>query len=185
MADVDRPTLPFEVDVAPPTLPRHLAPMQARLAAGAFNSADHLFEVKWDGVRALVARDDRGLRIWDRRGTDLLSRLPELGSIAHQLPEGVLLDAEVVVCDARGRPRYELIAGRLGPKSRKTGRGPLVLAFDLLYDDYRPLLGRPLEERRARLAGALLGLAASSCQSTSSTMGNRFSKPSWSMTSRA
>jgi bifunctional non-homologous end joining protein LigD len=157
MTDLDRPTLPFEVQLAQPALPRHLAPMQPRLAAGAFNSAEHLFEVKWDGVRALVARDERGLRIWDRRGTDLLDRLPELATVARQLPEGALIDAEVVVCDARGRPRYELLAGRLGPKSRKTGRGPLVLAFDLLYESYRPLLARPLEERRARLAKALLG----------------------------
>lgn len=157
MADVDRPTLPFDVQVTHASLPGHLIPMQPKLAAGAFNSADHLFEVKWDGVRAMVARDERGLRIWDRRGEDLLARVPELRSIAQQLPEGVLLDAEVVVCDARGRPRYELLAGRLGPRSRKTARGPLVLAFDLLYEGYRPLLGRPLEERRTRLVRTLLG----------------------------
>lgn len=148
----DDPTLPLVVEDAPAGLPRHLGPMHPRLAAGPFNSADHLFEVKWDGVRALVAKDERGLRVVDRNGADLLARLPELASLGRHLPDGVLLDGEVVVCDAKGRPRYELLAGRLGPKGAKRGHGPLFLAFDLLYDAYRPLLARPLLERRERLA---------------------------------
>jgi bifunctional non-homologous end joining protein LigD len=137
-------------------LPRHLAPMQPRLAANAFNSADFLFEVKWDGVRALVAKDAAGLRITDRGGRDLLARLPELGRAARQLPDGTLLDAELVSCDAQGRPRYELLAARLGPARRKAGRGPLLLAFDLLYESHRSLMPRPLHERRERLARLVL-----------------------------
>jgi ATP-dependent DNA ligase len=144
--------LPFEVAEAPSALPRHLAPMQPRLAAAAFNSEEFLFEVKWDGVRALIAREGESLRITDRHGEDLLERLPELGRAARQLPEGVLLDAEIVSCDKRGRPRYELLAARLGPAARKAGRGPLALAFDLLYESYRSLMDRPLVERRERLA---------------------------------
>ena len=144
--------LPLEAADDLPPLPRHLTPMQPRLAAAAFNSEDYLFEVKWDGVRALVARDASGLRITDRHGGDLLGQLPELARAARQLPEGTLLDAELVACDARGRPRYELLAARLGPARRKSGRGPLLLAFDLLYESYRPLMDRPLRERRERLA---------------------------------
>lgn len=133
-------------------LPRHLEPMQPRLAAAAFNADDFLFEVKWDGVRALVARDAHGVRVTDRHGADLLARVPELDAAARQLPEGVLLDAELVACDRRGRPRYELLAARLGPAGRKTAAGPILLAFDLLYEAYRPLMDRQLVERRERLA---------------------------------
>lgn len=126
--------------------------MQPRLAASAFNSEDWLFEVKWDGVRALVSKDAHGVRVIDRHGDDLLPRLPELARVARQIPAGVLIDTEIVFCDTRGRPRYELLAARLGPAARKAGRGPLLLAFDLLYDAWRPQMDRPLQERRERLA---------------------------------
>lgn len=145
-------TLPLDVVESRNALPRHLAPMQPRLAASAFNSEDWLFEVKWDGVRALVSKDAQGVRVTDRHGDDLLARLPELGRVARQLPDGVLVDAEVVSCDKRGRPRYELLAARLGPAARRAGNGPLLLAFDLLYEAWRPLMDRPLLERRERLA---------------------------------
>lgn len=129
--------------------------MRPRLASAPFNSREHLFEVKWDGIRAFLGRDRDGLRAVDRHGGDLLPAVPELRDA--KIPEGVLLDGEVIVCDSRGRPSYDLLAGRLGPRAAKRGRGPIFVAFDLLYDGYRPLLRRPLEERRAKLLA--LGIA--------------------------
>src|SRR5438132_3116079 len=135
--------------MAPAALPRTLAPMRPRLARSGFNSPDHLFELKWDGIRALVSNDQAGLRIVDRNGGDLLGAIPELRTL--RLPEGTLLDGEIIVCDSRGRPNYDLLVGRLGPTSSKRGKGPLFVAFDPLYEDGRSLLGLPLEERRIRL----------------------------------
>ena len=129
--------------------------MRPRLARQAFNSSEYLFELKWDGIRALASRDASGLRVVDRRGGDLLPAVPELREL--RLPEGTLVDGEIVVCDSRGRPSYDLLAGRLGPKAAKRGRGPIFVAFDLLYSDGRPLIGRPLTERRARLQAAGIG----------------------------
>src|SRR5438552_5553875 len=128
---------------------RSFSPMRPRLAAEGFNSPDHLFELKWDGIRAMVSNDQAGLRIVDRNGGDLLAAIPELRTL--RLPEGTLLDGEIIVCDSRGRPNYDLLVGRLGPKSSKRGKGPLFVAFDLLYEDGRSLLGLPLDERRIRL----------------------------------
>jgi ATP-dependent DNA ligase len=150
-----RPTL-LDAQVGPAGLPRTLAPMRPRLAAEAFNSSDHLFEVKWDGIRAQVAQDAAGLRIADRHGGDLLPAVPELRGL--RLPLGTLLDGEIIVCDSRGRPSYDLLVGRLGPKHAKRGRGPIFVAFDLLFENHRSLLGRPLGERRRRLLdGGLAG----------------------------
>jgi bifunctional non-homologous end joining protein LigD len=140
----------LEIGDTQAALPRDLVPMRPRLAANAFNSPDHLFELKWDGIRALASMDRGRLGIADRSGGDLLPLVPELAQMP--VPEGAVLDGEIVVCDSRGRPSYDLLTGRLGPKSAKRGRGPVFVAFDLLYEDRRPLLARPLEERRRRLA---------------------------------
>lgn len=148
------PTL-IPVEEARSGLPKRVAPMRPRLAAGPFNSPDHIFEVKWDGVRALAARDRDGLRLSDRHGGDLLKLVPELRDM--RIPEGAFLDGEVIVCDRRGRPSYDLLASRLGPRAARRGRGPLFVAFDLLYEEYRPLLSRSCEMRRSRLLAMGLG----------------------------
>src|SRR5438445_9991200 len=124
------PTL-IDVREAVGALPRALIPMRPRLAARAFNSPEYVFELKWDGIRALAARDGTGLRVTDRGGADLLPAVPELREL--RLPEGVVLDGEIVVCDSRGRPSYDLLAGRLGPTAATRGRRPVFLAFDILY----------------------------------------------------
>jgi len=124
--------------------------MRPRQGAWAFNSSEYVFELKWDGIRALASRDRGVLRVTDRSGGDLLPLLPELAQLP--VPEGAVLDGEVVVCDSRGRPSYDLLAGRLGPRAAKRGFGPVCVAFDALYLDRRPLVTRPLTERRRRLA---------------------------------
>ncbi len=139
----------LDVPDARVAIPRDLAPMRPRVAAAAFNSPDHLFELKWDGLRAFAGRDREGLRVTDRWGGDLLPLVPELADL--RIPEDTLVDGEIVVCDSRGRPSYDLLAGRLGPRAAKRGRGPVFVAFDLLYERGRSLLARPLEERRRRL----------------------------------
>ena len=148
------PTL-IDVGEATSALPRAMVPMRPRLARRAFNSPEYVFELKWDGIRALASYDSSGLRVTDRAGGDLLPAVPELRDM--RLPEGTVLDGEIVVCDSRGRPSYDLLAGRLGPKAAKRGRGPIFVAFDLLYAEGRPLISRPLAERRARLLGAGVG----------------------------
>src|SRR5256714_13249141 len=106
----DHPVL-LDPPAGPPSLPRTLAPMRPRLAEQGFNSPDHLFELKWDGIRALVSNDRAGLRVVDRNGGDLLPAVPELRT--PRLPEGTLRHGESLVCHARGRPGYDRPGRRL------------------------------------------------------------------------
>jgi bifunctional non-homologous end joining protein LigD len=148
---VDRPTL-IDVAEARTGVPRAIPPMHPRLALRAFNSPEYFFELKWDGIRALLSRDHTGVHLRDRAGGDLLPAVPELRDA--RIPEGIVLDGEIVVCDSRGRPSYDLLAGRIGPKAAKRGRGPVFVAFDLLHHDGRPLLTKTLADRRTRLLAA-------------------------------
>jgi bifunctional non-homologous end joining protein LigD len=68
----------------------------------------YAFEVKWDGFRALVSTMD-GLRVRSRRGWDMTERLPELTS----LPEGLVLDGELVALGDDGRPSFPLLSNRI------------------------------------------------------------------------
>src|SRR2546428_13716446 len=99
--------------------------MRPRLARRAFNSPDFVFEVKWDGIRALAARDAAGLRVTDRAGGDPLPAVPELPEMS--LPEGTPLDGETLVCDSRARPTSDLLPARVGPTPPNRGRGPVFV----------------------------------------------------------
>ncbi len=124
--------------------------MLAREAAGAFDDPAFLFEVKWDGYRALLERDGRGhVHLWGRSGRDLGGDLPDLrAGLGEELRRPCLLDGEVVA----------LRDGRSDMTRLRARREPLVyMAFDLLRWDGGDLLELPLRERRARLGAVPAG----------------------------
>ncbi|MFJ4918618.1 non-homologous end-joining DNA ligase [Streptomyces sp. NPDC088725] len=123
------------------------------------------FEVKWDGVRCVVAAPGDGtVRLTTRAGNDATPRYPELAALGEQLRgTPAVLDGEVVVLDARGRPDFGLLQRRMGVANpRRAARLAMeypvqLVLFDIMYLAGRSLLGLPYEERRSVLAG--LGLA--------------------------
>ena len=121
------------------------------------------YEVKWDGVRALVAVDGGRLTVTSRNGNDVTSSYPELAALAAQLStRSVLLDGEVVAFDAQGRTDFGRLQARMhvGAPSAALRRDTPVqlLLFDVLHLDGASLLDRSYDERRAALeALGLLG----------------------------
>jgi bifunctional non-homologous end joining protein LigD len=125
-----------------------IQPIIPSLRKEPFDHADWLFDVKYDGFRALC-HIERGRCLLISRNGKPLSRFASLGdelAAVLALDEAVL-DGEVIVADETGRPQfYELL--------RRTA-APAYVAFDLLWccgTDLRPL---PLRERRAALRGLL------------------------------
>jgi bifunctional non-homologous end joining protein LigD len=144
-------------------LPAHIEPMLARIGTP-FDSGDHLFETKWDGVRAVTYVEGGRHRMHGRRRSDLAARYPELGFLA-ELPPGLVLDGELVVLAADGRPDFRAIVGRENASGARAEaaarRHPVVyVVFDLLYLDGAPLLDRPLRARRQLLEQLTSGLAS-------------------------
>ncbi len=136
-------------------LPEFVAPMLATLVDEAFDSEQHLFEIKWDGIRALTFAEGGGYRALTRNRQDLKPSYPELAPLAR-LPEGTLLDGELVVL-SDGRPNFSRSLERMQAKAKlrvetlaRTSPAQYVV-FDLLYLRGESLLARPLSERRARL----------------------------------
>jgi DNA ligase D-like protein (predicted ligase) len=136
-------------------LPEFVAPMLATLVDEPFDSEQHLFEIKWDGIRALTFAEGGGYRALTRNRQDLKPSYPELAPLAH-LPEGTLLDGELVVLEG-GRPDFSRVLERMQAKTKlrvealARSAPAQYVVFDLLYLAGKSLLSRPLHERRARL----------------------------------
>ncbi len=117
------------------------------------------FEVKWDGIRALVAHQPgAGMRILSRRGEQITDRYPELSDIAEALgAREAILDAEIVALDDSGRPSFQRLQRRMGVTApltirRRLAETPVTLiAFDLLSLDGKQTVDLPYERRRELL----------------------------------
>jgi DNA ligase-1 len=149
-ADVSRP-YPFCLAHPLEGSPEHLG-----------NIEDWLAEWKWDGIRAQCIRRGDSLAIWSR-GEDLITeRFPELHADAALLPNGTVLDGEIVAWKAGRVMPFGALQRRIGRQSlggRILEDVPVrFIAFDLLEGDGQDIRSLPLRERRARLEKQLEGL---------------------------
>jgi bifunctional non-homologous end joining protein LigD len=137
-------------------IPRDLKPMLA--VAGALPTDDDKwsYEVKWDGVRALVAVDGGRITLTSRNGNDVTSHYPELRGLGLQLgSRQALLDAEIVAFKAEGRSDFGLLQARMHvgkPGAALLRSTPVqLMVFDVLHLEGKSLLDLPYDERRAAL----------------------------------
>jgi bifunctional non-homologous end joining protein LigD len=146
-------------------LPNAILPMMAVASSVLPLGPDWLYEVKWDGVRALCWIDKQAeksqLRITSRKGTAIEQQYPELQEIAQTLDaQSAILDGEIVVFDENGVPSFQLLQNRIGASSRSVSKlaqsYPVsYFAFDLLYLDGYDLRATPLAERKQLLASVV------------------------------
>jgi len=143
-------------------MPQDLRPMLAKPGGLPRDDAAFAYEVKWDGVRALVTVEGGRARGRSRRGRDITGSYPELRELGRALgATEVLLDGELVAFDADGRPSFERLQRRMHASEtaarRLAPRIPVTyVAFDLLHLDGRTVLARPYSERRRLLDGLKL-----------------------------
>lgn len=137
-------------------------PLQAEPATlGAVG--DWLAEWKYDGIRAQLVRRAGGCWIWSRGEELVTERLPEIVADARSLPDGTVLDGEVLVWPAgESAPApFQRLQQRIGRKTltkKVLADAPVVfVAYDLLEAEGQDLRGQPQHQRRARLQALLQG----------------------------
>ncbi|PYM12364.1 MAG: hypothetical protein DME18_11615 [Verrucomicrobia bacterium] len=139
-----------------------IEPMLARPADKPPDSEDYLYEVKWDGLRAMISLDEGELRIHGRNRMDLAKQFPEL-----LIPEqafratSALFDGEIVCLEADGRPDFRNVIHRMQQKTEagieraKVKHPAVCYLFDCLYLDGRAIVNEPLTRRREWLQDAV------------------------------
>jgi bifunctional non-homologous end joining protein LigD len=138
-------------------MPSKVEPMLATLADRPFSDPNWLFEIKWDGVRAVARIKNGDLTLLARAGGDITKRYPELASLPEALAaQEAILDGEIVALDARGHSNFERLQERMhvrAPSEHLVTQIPVVyLVFDLLYCDGYDLRKSPLLERKQLLS---------------------------------
>lgn len=136
-------------------MPSVIHPMLATLIDEPFSSAEWLYEIKWDGYRAIGFLEDGRIRLVSRNQNEMTSLYPELQTIPkHVKATTAILDGEVVALDEHGRSSFGLMQQRAGIRSgvqrtRQDASIPvLYYVFDLLYLDGYNLMKAALEQRK-------------------------------------
>jgi bifunctional non-homologous end joining protein LigD len=144
-------------------MPSAIRPMLATLVDEPFTAADWLFEIKWDGYRAVSFIDGTRCKLVSRNQNELTSAFPELREVPSTLRASkAILDGEVVALDSQGRASFSLMQQRtgIGEGGRKIRISrtdvPLIYyVFDLLYLDGYSLERVNLEDRKRLLRDIL------------------------------
>ena len=134
---------------------RHIyRPMLAKVAAEAFSDKDWVFEVKWDGFRAIAYVEDP-FSLKSRNGKEMKNNFPELQEL-NRLASDIVVDGEIIVM-REGKPDFQSLLERsAGEIQRQASRAPAVyIVFDILEKDGKPLTKLPLMERKTILKDSL------------------------------
>jgi len=146
-----------------PTLPDIGAPMLAQIGTSVPPSDPKwIYEVKWDGVRAICYIQDGHVRMVSRNGNVIDRQYPELSILPHHInARTAIVDGEIAALNERGVPSFELLQRRINVADASSvallsRHHPVVFyAFDLLYCDGRDLRGLPLTKRKSLLKEVL------------------------------
>lgn len=132
----------------PLAAPSFVTPMAAVAVKQLPEGEGWLYEVKFDGYRALIIKDGSHVQLQSRNHKDLTPMYPGIAAAALNLgADQAVVDGEIVALDETGRPRFQALQHR--------GSHPhyhiVFYAFDVLHVDGSDIIGEPIEKRRALL----------------------------------
>jgi bifunctional non-homologous end joining protein LigD len=136
--------------------------MLATLQERPFSRPEWIFEIKYDGVRALAERNGDKVELYGRNGTQITNRYPELGEALKKLPvEHFVIDGEIVALDERGQPNFQRLQARMHLASARDIQLAMATApvegffFDCLALEGYDLRSLPLIDRKGFLKSFL------------------------------
>jgi bifunctional non-homologous end joining protein LigD len=127
-------------------MPEWVSPMLASVADKAFDSDEWLFEIKWDGYRALAFLNKSNVELMSRNQKSFNAQFPTLVDELKHLKAKAILDGEIVAVDDEGHAHFELLQGWADNSGNLH-----YMIFDLLFLDGYDLRSLPLTERKERL----------------------------------
>ena len=132
-------------------MPHNLQPMLATVVKEPFDDRDWIFEVKWDGYRAIAEIRGNAVSLYSRNGISFNKKYPSIVETLQKIGFDAVLDGEVVVVDDQGRSDFEALQ-----HYRETGGGHLLYyVFDLLHFQGHELMNLPLIKRKELLKKVL------------------------------
>ncbi len=144
-------------------MPSKIEPMLALLQTAVPQGSDWLYEIKWDGYRAICFLDGGKVRMVSRRGNAMEGQFPEIAKALAQSvkADNAILDGEIVALDENGSPSFQLLQNHVGFRRSAALRGEkpqtlIFYAFDLLYLNGFDLRRAALIDRRRLLSSIIL-----------------------------
>lgn len=132
-----------------------IKPMLASPAKKIFQDPDWVFELKWDGYRAIAQIAEGQVKLYSRNGISYNAQFAPIAQELTNIEHDCILDGEIVVVDVKGKPHFQ----RLQNYKAGTTKGELrYYVFDLLHLNGHDTLQLPLVERKSLLPQLLEGL---------------------------
>jgi bifunctional non-homologous end joining protein LigD len=134
-------------DAPAKSMPHDIKPMLATLIKEPFNHPDWIFEMKWDGYRAIAEIRDGNVLLYSRNSISFSRKFPPVVESLRKFRFDAILDGEIVVVDEKGQPDFQMLQDY-----QKSRNGHLLYyVFDLLYFQGHDLTSLPLLRRKELL----------------------------------
>ncbi len=130
---------------------KFIKPMLASVTKAPFDDKEWLFEIKWDGYRAVAEWKDEKLRFYSRNGIDFTERFPSIAKALSKLKHDAILDGEVVLINEKGLPDFQ----KLQHYENHLNYPLIYYVFDILELEGKDTMKLPLTDRK-ELAKKLL-----------------------------
>ncbi|MDP1835662.1 MAG: non-homologous end-joining DNA ligase [Chlamydiales bacterium] len=132
-------------------MPHDITPMLCTLVEEPFDDKEWLFEIKWDGYRAIAELDDHKVRLYSRNQIAFNKLFPNIVEALKKIDGTAIFDGEVVLVDEEGKSHFQLLQNY----QKKQSGTPIYYIFDLLYHNGVDLRSKPLVERKEKLKALL------------------------------
>jgi DNA ligase D-like protein (predicted ligase) len=123
-----------------------IEPMECEAVSNLRDGSQWVYEIKLDGYRAIAVKSDNKVRLLSRREKSFNQQYPYIVEALDDLPDGTVIDGEIVALDDSSRPQFNLLQNY-----RSEARRIRYFVFDLLCYNNRDMTSRPLVKRRELL----------------------------------